>query len=203
MDNSGDRAAGYSRIRCYAAHHEVYPSNPDTSLLCDTRQLISRHEKLTENETTIQVLVYPVRNAGSDWEYLLLRRVPVPSLGLGGFWQGVTGGVEEGEDLVEAAMRELAEETGFVPSALEQIDYSYSFPMQDEWREIYGVGVEKITEYVFVAFVDGQQEPTISREHDRWQWCSLNQAMELLTYPGNIEALKRSDSFLKARPGAN
>jgi hypothetical protein len=58
----------------------------------------------------IQVSVYPARSAGSDWEYLLLRCVPLPDLGLGAFWQGVTGGVEEGEDLVEAATRELSKE---------------------------------------------------------------------------------------------
>ena len=144
-----------------------------------------------------QPLVYPVRTANSDREYLLLRRVP--RLGLGGFWQGVTGGVEEGKTLPEAAMRELTEETGLVPSALEQIDYAYSFPMKDEWRDIYGPDVEEIVEHVFVAFIDGYQEPKISREHDRWQWCCVDQALELLTYPGNIEALRRCDSFVKAR----
>jgi hypothetical protein len=41
--------------------------------------------------------------------------------------------------------------------------------MQDEWREMYAAGVEKIVEYVFVVFVDGQKEPTISWEHDKWK----------------------------------
>jgi len=149
-----------------------------------------------------QASVYPVRTTDSDCEYLLLRRVPRPDLGLGDFWQGVTGGVEEGEDIVEAAMRELTEETRLVPSALEQVDYSYSFPMEDKWRHMYAAGVEEITEYVFVAFIDGQQEPSISGEHDKWRWCSLEQALGLLTYPGNIEALKHCDSFVKTRLGA-
>ena len=64
---------------------------------------------------------------------------------------------------------------------------------------MYAAGVEEIVEYVFVAFVGGQQEPTISFEHDKWQWCNLNQALELLTWPENIEALKRCDCFVKAR----
>ena len=56
----------------------------------------------------IQVLIYPVKTVGSKWEYLLLRR----TASRGGFWQGVTGGVEEDEGVVEAATRELFEETG-------------------------------------------------------------------------------------------
>lgn len=145
-----------------------------------------------------QVLVYPVRTAGSRCEVLLLRR----SASRGGFWQGVTGGVEEEEGLVEAARRELYEETGLVPFALEQIDYSYSLTMEDEWRHMYAAGVEEIVEYVFIALVDGQQEPTITWEHDKWQWCSFHQALGLLTWPGNIEALKRCERLVKARSSA-
>jgi dATP pyrophosphohydrolase len=90
----------------------------------------------------IQVLTYPVKTAGSGREVLLLRR----TASRGGFWQGVTGGVEEGESLVEAARRELYEETGLVPFALEQIDYSYSFPVKEEWWDLYAAGVEEIME---------------------------------------------------------
>jgi 8-oxo-dGTP pyrophosphatase MutT (NUDIX family) len=96
-------------------------------------------------------------------------------------------------------MRELSEETGFVTSTLEQIVYSYSLPMQDEWRDMYAAGVEKIVEYVFVAFVDGQKEPTISWKHYKWQWCSYNRALGLLAWPNNIEALKLCDSFVRTR----
>jgi hypothetical protein len=51
------------------------------------------------------------------------------------------------------------------------MDYTYTLSMQDEWRELYAAGVEEIVEYVFVALVDRQQEPTLSWEHDAWQWC--------------------------------
>ena len=143
----------------------------------------------------IQVLVYPVRTAGSRWEFLLLRR----TASRGGFWQGVTGGVEDEEGLVEAARRELLEETGLVPSALDQSDYSYSFPVEEEWRYLYAAGVEEIVEHVFLAWVDGQQEPTLTWEHDQWQWCSYHHALGLLAWPGNIEALKRCERLMKER----
>ena len=139
-------------------------------------------------------MIYPVRQVGSDWEYLLLRRVA----SRGGFWQGVTGGVEEGEDLSEAARRELIEETGLIPSRLEKIDFSYSFPVEDRWRDLYAAEIERIIEYVFIAYVDGQQEPKIDPgEHDEWKWCRFNEALELLTWKHNVEALRRCDSVVR------
>lgn len=47
---------------------------------------------------------------GADWRVLLLRRRPEQ----GGFWQGVSGGVEASDaHLAAAALREIHEETGF------------------------------------------------------------------------------------------
>ena len=136
----------------------------------------------------IQVLVYPVRQRGSKWEYLLLRRIERRE----GFWQGVTGGVEQGEELDEAARRELFEETGFVPLKLERIDFSYSFPVADEWRYLYAPDVREIIEYVFVAYVDAGKEPVLDyREHDHYKWYNIQEALILLNWPENREALKR------------
>ena len=144
----------------------------------------------------IQVLIYPARAVNGDWEYLLLRR----TVSRGGFWQGVTGGVAEGEDILEAAKREFVEETGLVPVTMHRLDYSYAFPVEDRWRHLYAEGVQEITEHVFVVQVNGQQAPIIDPdEHDEWAWCRLDRALELLTWPENIEALQRSANYLKER----
>lgn len=142
------------------------------------------------------VLVYPVRVIDNNWEYLLLKRIARPDLALLNCWQGVTGSLEEGENIMQAAVRELAEETRFTPYRIEQIDFSYSFPIEDKWRKKYGPEPEKVTEYAFIAFVDGQQEPKLS-EHDQWQWCNTDKALKLLHYPENIEALKQCDKYLQ------
>jgi len=50
----------------------------------------------------IQVEAIIFRRNGNTIEYLLLKRLPDRN----GFWQPVTGGLEEGETLVEALRRE-------------------------------------------------------------------------------------------------
>ena len=56
----------------------------------------------------------------------------------GAFWQGVTGALEEGETLLQAAAREVLEETGLRPAEIHSLDFNYCFPVIDEWRESYG-----------------------------------------------------------------
>ena len=108
------------------------------------------------------------------------------------FWQGVTGAPEEGEALADAAKRELFEETRLVPLSLEKINFSYSFPVADEWRHLYDLNVKKITEYVFVAYIDSQKEPVLDgTEHDEYRWCRVEEALQLLYWPENKEALMK------------
>jgi 8-oxo-dGTP pyrophosphatase MutT (NUDIX family) len=107
--------------------------------------------------------------------------------------------VEGEESLWEAAKRELFEETGFSPTNLVQIGYSYALPMQDEWRKFYANGVQSITEHVFLAIIEGEQKPAITDEHDTWMWCSLTGALKKLQWPEYIQALKRCDLAVKSR----
>jgi len=138
----------------------------------------------------VQVLVYAVRWTDKGWRYLLLHRIPERE----GFWQGVSGGVEWGEALADAARRELFEETGLRPVKLRRIDCSYTFPVQEEWRQLYSPsvspGVTEIVEHVFVAAVEGEEPVITPEEHDEWHWCTYKEALALLVWPENIEALK-------------
>lgn len=145
----------------------------------------------------IQVLVYPVRRKGEDWQYLMLRRVPER----GNHWQGVTGAPEWGETIAEGARRELLEETGLTPVELVPLDFSYALPMQERWKPLYPDGVVEIVEHAFIAFVDAE-EPTLDPvEHNAWQWCSYEEALALLFWPGNREALEIGHRVVLARGG--
>lgn len=145
----------------------------------------------------VSALVYPAFHTGDEWLYLLLHRIPMPQLGLGSFWQGITGAAEEKETIGDAAKRELLEETGITADRLEPINYSYTIPIQEEWRKQYASGTIWIVEHVFAAIMKKNYTPQLSWEHSHWKWCSFKEAIKMLSYPGNVEGLKRCYDFLK------
>lgn len=142
----------------------------------------------------VQVLVYPVRFLENKWEYLLLKRTE----SRGGFWQGVTGHPEKSENNAQAAKRELLEETGYVPGFFIETDFSYTIKMHEKWKEDYPEGIEEIPEYVFIARIDHPDLPSIDPyEHDEWKWCTFEEAIKLLKWKENKEALEYVKSFLE------
>ncbi len=62
----------------------------------------------------IQVEAIVFRWVNKKIEYLMLKRIPEK----GGFWQPVTGGMETGETMKDALLRELKEETKVPRSSL-------------------------------------------------------------------------------------
>ncbi len=126
----------------------------------------------------IQVLVYPVKVTKGDWEYLLLRRIA----SRGGFWQGVTGGVEDDEEILETARRELMEETGLVPSRLQRIDYTYAFPVEDKWRHLYAEGVKEVTEALSPADIHAILRSCLN-ERDKTLCLSLRSSTPRFSFP--------------------
>ena len=125
-------------------------------------------------------------------DYLLLHRVTEQ----GAFWQGVTGALEQGESLLQGAAREVLEETGFTPARICSVDFTYRFPVIDEWREAYGPDPDEVVEHE----VDGD-DPTLSWEHNAWGWHAPEEAARMLKWPNNVEALWRCEEFLTADRG--
>ncbi len=149
---------------------------------------------MTKLRLPIQVCIFLYRERQDGREYLLLHRVA----GRGSFWQGVTGALDEGETLLQAAIREVLEETRLSPIEICPVDFTYSFPVSEEWRESYVPNTNEIVEHVFVAEVC-DNEPTLSQEHDAWKWRPPDEAADMLKWQNNVDALWRCEAFLAAQ----
>ena len=90
-----------------------------------------------------------------------------------GYWQSVTGSQEEGETLLETAIREVAEETGITasPESLKDWQLTNAFEIFPEWRERYAPGVHVNTEHVFSLEIAEELVVRVSpKEHLGYQW---------------------------------
>jgi dihydroneopterin triphosphate diphosphatase len=112
----------------------------------------------------------------------------------GGFWQGVTGAPEGEETDVEAAVREVFEETGF-RVRVEPLDFRYELyrrpETEQQWLELYGPGIDAVPEDTFAAEAPPGIDPTLApSEHDDFRWCSFDEAEALLKWEENKQALR-------------
>ncbi|MGB5445019.1 MAG: NUDIX domain-containing protein, partial [Psychromonas sp.] len=130
--------------------------------------------------------VFLYRIIDKQIEYLLLKRVARDELNLPGFWQCVSGALEEGENAEMAAYREVFEETAFKLEAVNATGLTLRYPIQEEWRVLYGAEPSEVVEHVFVSKISG--EPTLSEEHSEFQWLSYDKALQRLTF-GDYQAV--------------
>ena len=120
---------------------------------------------------------------------LMLERVSPP-----GFWQSVTGSLEEGETPFATALREVAEETGILLSPEELKDWhtQNEYEIYEHWRHRYAPGVTRNTEHVFSARIPAASPVRLSEhEHRAYRWLPLAEAAHLAFSPSNREALLR------------
>lgn len=117
-------------------------------------------------------------------KFLLLKR----SLKDGGFWQPITGSLEEKESNLDCAFRELKEETGIINPSL-NFKPIYKFTWEKDGQPI--------KEFVYAAETHDCQI-ILSNEHIDYQWSTYEEAIKLLPFKDNREALlKVKVSLLK------
>lgn len=119
-------------------------------------------------------------------EFLILHRIPE----LGNFWQNLSGGVKEGETLLQTLKRELEEETKISDKQIKRIIENV---YQYEWLH----EGEKIKEYVFVVEVDPDLEVKLSKEHDEYKWCDAEEAKSLLKWEDTKIAIDKTLNIIE------
>ncbi len=136
------------------------------------------------------IAVVLLKKFDDEYKVLLLKRA---SSVLNDAWCYIGGGIEKGETAWEAAIREVAEETGlkdvslYIANKFDQFydpkaDYIYLAP-------------------VFVGFVNNGQEVILNDEHSEYEWLTFKEAIEKAALPGNDEVLTFIEKhFVKKKP---
>lgn len=146
------------------------------------------------------VQVFLTRRVANERQYLIFLRRERRDLGLPAFYQGVSGALEHGESFLQAAIREVLEETALTIKRPDDIGFSHDYPIKEQWRRHYGTGPEHVEERIFTAQIQADAEPLLSAEHSSWQWLSLIDALPLLGYGANAQCLRRVEQFWSGRP---
>lgn len=133
----------------------------------------------------VEGIVFNSSDAGV--KYLLLKRTKER----GGFWQPVTGGIRKGELAKEALIRELQEELSLKDNCFSIVDLDYEFVFELE-------SGKQITEYVFGVELFSNNFK-LSGEHEECKWVDLQQALKMLKWDSNKQAIKELSQWLKIK----
>ena len=127
-----------------------------------------------------QVHIYLYRyNKYHKYEYSIFQRSDNPD-----WWQGICGGVEEGEDLYAAARREIYEEAGInerLPLfCLDTKSYLPVCIFNNKAQEEWGVETVVVPMYFFAMPYTGVIK--LSDEHTQVLWLEFNEAEKLIFF---------------------
>jgi len=139
--------------------------------------------------TSLQVSfidAYVLRPGPAGLEVLVLRRAPGGRSP--GSWETVHGHIEPGETPVQAALRELREETGLEPARLYNVSRVEAF-YRHQTNEIVLIPV-------FAGVVDPRAAVRHSAEHDRAEWLEAREAAARFSWPRERRVLEDVLSIL-------
>lgn len=123
------------------------------------------------------------RTSSGSVEYLLVG----PHKEVAGEWLLAKGHIDEGEEALEAAVREVREETGFTGRVLGLVGSD-----EFEWKNM-----KVITDYYLIEAL-AEVEPEESR---RLGWFSFAKALETITHSANRTLLEDAERIRQHYPG--
>ena len=106
------------------------------------------------------------------------------------YWNFPKGKLESGESEIEAAVRELEEETGITKiKIMDEFAFSY-----DYYFHAGGFEIKKLVKMFLAYYLGG--DVVISHEHRRFKWLTFNGAMNILKFENIRRQLRKAESFL-------
>lgn len=139
-----------------------------------------------------QILSIPYRIVDDTTLFCIFRRTD------GDYWQFIAGGGENNEKPIQAALREIKEETGVTAeklTALKSVAFVPAEVVAENLRAHWDKNIFVISEYSF-AF-ECNADPTISREHSEYKWLPYDTARKLLKWDSNKVAMYETKCLLE------
>ena len=123
--------------------------------------------------------LFVIKHNGGDWRVLVLQRAADGKRPHS--WETVYGKINAREKPEKAALRELREETGLEVESLYNVTVSSFYLHHSHTIQMC---------ITFAAFVADDAEVTLSEEHHRFEWLTVDGACDRFTWPREAHALR-------------